>query len=64
MKEKTEKLFTKRRMKATTIFLTENDCRQWLAAASLAGISRSELMRTALREKTAAILTKRIGAGG
>ena len=58
MKEKDEKVRTKKPMKATTIFLTENDCRQWRAAASLAGISRSELMRLALREKAAAILMK------
>jgi len=53
---KTEKIFTKRPMKVTSIFLTENDRRLWLAAASVAGLSRSELLRQALREKADSIL--------
>jgi hypothetical protein len=55
---KSEKIFTKRKMKVTSVFLTENDHRQWLAAASIAGISRAELIRMALREKTNEILNQ------
>jgi hypothetical protein len=46
-------------MRATTIFLTENDCRQWLAAAAVKGISRSELLRQALRATTSEILNQK-----
>jgi hypothetical protein len=55
---KTEKVFTKRKMRVTSIFLTELDYRQWLEAASIAGMSRAELMRVALREKTNKILSQ------
>jgi hypothetical protein len=55
---KSEKIFTKRKMKVTSVFLTENDHRQWLAAASIAGISRAELIRMALREKTNEVLNQ------
>jgi hypothetical protein len=55
---KKEKIFTKKPMKVTSIFLTENDHRLWLAAASVAGVSRSELLRLALREKSAQILSQ------
>jgi hypothetical protein len=53
-----EKILTKKPMKPTTIFLTESDHRQWLAAASLIGLSRAELIRLALREKTSEILNQ------
>jgi hypothetical protein len=56
-----KKILTKRKkppMRITTILLTETDCRQWLAAASLTGQSRAELIREALREKTNSILSR------
>jgi len=53
---KAEKVFTKRKMRVTSVFLTDADHRVWLAAASMAGISRAELLRRALREKSNAIL--------
>jgi hypothetical protein len=57
---KTEKTLTKEKMKATSIVMTKNDYRVWLAAASMAGVSRAELLRLALREKAAAILSGRL----
>jgi hypothetical protein len=60
---KTEKIFTKRKkppMKVTTIFLPESLSRQWLAAASLTGQSRAQLIREALMEKTSEILSRQV----
>jgi hypothetical protein len=55
MKEKT---YTKHKMRVTSVFLTDSDYRVWLAAASMAGISRAELLRLALREKAGSILSQ------
>jgi hypothetical protein len=57
LKQKIERTYRKPVMRATSIFLTESDCRQWLKASGRVGLSRSEFLRLALREKAAAILT-------
>jgi hypothetical protein len=38
--------------------LPKNDAQKWLAAASVAGISRSQLLREALRDKADLILNR------
>jgi hypothetical protein len=55
MKQKT---FTKERMRATAIFLTDNDFKIWLAAAAVRRVSRAELLRQALRQKANEILSQ------
>jgi len=57
MKIETEKTLTKKPLRRSSIFLSEADQRRWLAAAAVAGLSRSELLRVALREKVNEILS-------
>ena len=59
-KMKDVRTLTKRKMKITSIYLTQGDHASWLAAASVLGISRSELLRLALREKTNKVLSEQV----
>jgi hypothetical protein len=63
MRTETEKTLTKKPLKRSSIFLSENDQRRWLAAAAIAGMSRSELLRVALREKSEEILSRQVANG-
>jgi hypothetical protein len=55
---KIEMVFTKKKMRIATVFMTDDDHRRWLAAASVAGLSRSELLRRALRGMIDEILSR------
>jgi hypothetical protein len=53
---KPKPVLTKERMKATAVFLTSNDFKIWLEAATAVRMSRSELLRQALRKEANEIL--------
>jgi hypothetical protein len=58
---KTKPILTKERMKATAIFLRDDDYKIWLEAAIVARVSRSELLRQALRKEANEILSRSAG---
>jgi hypothetical protein len=55
---KPKPILTKERMRATAIFLTNNDYKIWLEAAAAVRMSRSELLRQALRKEANEILSR------
>jgi hypothetical protein len=53
--------YTKKAMAFTSVLVPEGDKHLWTAAAGNLGISQSEFLRVALREKARRVLRKHMG---
>jgi uncharacterized protein (DUF1778 family) len=53
---KTAKTYTKKAMALTSVLIPERDKELWKAAAGNLGISQSEFLRTAVREKARRVI--------
>jgi hypothetical protein len=57
------RIYTKKAMAFTSVLIPENDKQLWTAAAGNLGVSQSEFLRVALREKARRVLRKRSYTG-
>jgi hypothetical protein len=57
------KIYTKKAMVFTSVLIPKSDKSLWTVAAGNLGISQSEFLRVALREKARRVLRKHNGMG-